>query len=152
MPADRHITNVSVPFTFEYKYRIGEPLDKFIDGLAAGKFVGTKCPQCGKVLVPPRTVCGSCFIGLNQYVELSATGTLTNFTIGRVKIAEGEVVQVPDPYVIGQIKLDGADSLIEGLVKKVDPRDVKVGMRLKAVFASEPKGSWKDYPHFEPIG
>jgi len=146
-----HLVKSFVPFTFGYKYRVGKWLDRYIDALAEGKILGVKCPDCGRVIVPPRSVCGTCHAKLEEFVEVGPFGELVNFTVGHVKIETGEVKDAGEPYIVGMIKLDGADSLITGLVKGVDPKGLKPGIRLKAVFADEPKGTVKDLAHFTPV-
>ena len=140
-----------VPLTFGYKYRVGAWLDRYIDGLAEKKILGVKCPSCGRVIVPPRSVCGICYKKPTEWVEVGPEGELKNFTIGYVKLDAGEIKDADEPYVIGMIKLDGADSLLTALVKGVEPENLKVGLRLRAVFADEPKGVVNDLTHFEPV-
>jgi len=151
MTEKHHLVKSFVPFTFEYNYRLGAWMEKYVDGLANKKILGVKCAKCGRVIVPPRSVCGTCNTKPTEFVEVGPTGELRNFTIGYVTIEAGEIKDAKEPYVIGMIKLDGADSLVTGLVKGVRLEDLKTGIRLKAVFAAEPKGTLKDLTHFEPV-
>ncbi len=45
------------------------------------KIMGTKCPACDLVYVPARSVCKYCFAQLDQWVEVSDTGTLQTYTV-----------------------------------------------------------------------
>lgn len=151
MSEKRHLVKSFVPFTFEYNYRLGAWMEKYVDGLAAKKIFGVKCTKCGRVIVPPRSVCGICNVKLTQWVEVGTEGELRNYTVGYVAIDAGEVKKSKEPYVIGMVKLDGADSLVTGIVKGVKPDELKAGIRLRAVFAEEPKGTLKNLSHFEPL-
>ena len=59
MSEEHRLTNVIVPLSFTYNYRVGAWLDKYIDGLGEKKILAVKCPECGKVILPPRQVCGN---------------------------------------------------------------------------------------------
>ncbi len=138
-----------VPITFLYRNRVGQALETYIDGLKDKKILGIKCPACDKVYVPPRTVCGCCHKKLDTYVEVEQQGTLENFTVAHVTIEGGEIKDA-EPYVIGMIKLKGADSLLSAVVKGVAVDKVKTGIRVKAVWKEETQGSYSDLAYFEP--
>ncbi len=152
MSQEHHLVNVIVPVTFEYHYRVGSFMERYLDELADKKIVGVECPKCGRVLVPPRSVCGSCFTRPEKWVEVGPQGELRNYTVAHVEIVDGEIKDSEEPRIIGMVKLDGADSLVCGVVEGVSEEDLKTGLRLKAVFVDEPKGSVKDLDHFEPVG
>lgn len=151
MSEKRHVVKSFVPFTFEYNYRLGAWMNKYVDGLSEKKIYGVKCPKCGRVIVPPRSVCGTCYTKPTQWIEVGPEGELRNYTVGYVTIEAGEIKKAKEPYIIGMIKLDGADSLITGLIKGIKPDELKTGIRLRAVFVEEPKGTLKDLSHFEPV-
>jgi len=48
------------------------------------------------------------------------------------------------PYVLALIKLDGADAAMAHVLGGVAPEDVRVGMKVKAVFAKEPTNTILD--------
>jgi uncharacterized OB-fold protein len=53
--------------------------------------------------------------------------------------------------VSAQIKLEGADTWLGGTIEGIDWHDVKIGMKVKAVWADNPEGKLSDIDHFEPI-
>jgi uncharacterized OB-fold protein len=55
------------------------------------------------------------------------------------------------PYILALIKVDGADTPFPHIVEGVDAEDVKVGMKVKAVFAEETTNTIRDLDHFEPL-
>ena len=147
-----NISETIVPLSFEYKYHVGQPLERYLTALSEGKILGVMCPKCQRVLVPPRKVCGHCNAETGDWTEVGPEGTLENYTLARVTIENGEIKDVPEPYVVGQIKLDGADSLLTAKVEAPDLEALAVGRRVRAVFAGEPKGTVHDLDHFEPVG
>lgn len=139
------------PLDFTYNYRVGSCLQRYIDALKGKKIIGAKCPQCGRVVVPPRKYCGECNKVRDEYVELSQEGTLENFTIGHVTLDKGRLNEADSPYIVGMIRLDGADNLLVGKVAGVSAGDVKAGMRLKAAWKDKTEGDYSDLDHFEPV-
>ena len=114
------------------------------------RFVGIKCPKCGKVYVPPRRVCGPCFVELTELVPVSDEGEIITYTVvsfGFVDPATGK--QKPVPYGYAVIKLDGADTYLLHYVDETDPAKIKVGARVRAVFEEERTGSMLDIKYFE---
>ena len=147
-----HMTESHVPLSFEYKYRVGQSMEKFLDGLAQGKILGVRCETCNRVVVPPRSVCGFCNQDMKQWVEVANEGVLVNFTVAHVYIDNGQVIPLSEPYVIGQVRLDGADSLLTAKIEASESETLSMGMRVRAVFSEQRKGTVKDLDHFEPIG
>ena len=55
------------------------------------------------------------------------------------------------PYVYAFIMLDGADVQFPHILGEVDLADIRVGMRVKAVWAAERKGTLHDIEYFKPV-
>jgi len=114
------------------------------------KITATKCGSCGKVFIPPRKICPACFTENTQWVNVSNEGTVISYTIARRQFAS-----IPRdkkmPVIWGLIKLDGADTALLHYLDDVRPEDVKIGMRVKAVFAESRKGVIRDISHFKPV-
>ncbi len=139
------------PLDFAYKYRVGSCLQRYIDALKEKKIIAARCPQCGEVVVPPRKYCGECNRVREEYVELSQEGTLENFTVGHVSLDKGRLNAAESRYVVGMIRLDGADNLLVAKVEGVSAAEVKAGMRVRAVWKEETAGDYSDLDHFEPL-
>lgn len=126
---------------------------KFLTELRDNKrFVGVKCPECGKVYVPPRRVCGPCYVELTELVPVSDEGEIVTYTVvsfGFVDPATGK--QKPVPYGYAAIILDGSDTMLLHFVDETDPLKIRIGARVKAVFEEERAGSILDIRHFELI-
>jgi uncharacterized OB-fold protein len=111
------------------------------------KIMGTKCPSCNRVYVPARSVCKECFGQLDEWVEVSDTGTLLTHTVAQ----EPSSVQPKEPPVVyGIVQLDGADTGLVHLLGEVKPDQLQIGMKMQAVFAEERVGSILDIKYFKP--
>jgi uncharacterized OB-fold protein len=119
---------ISVP----YSWTVGSILSRFYCELRDNaKIWANRCPSCGKVFVPPKIKCIDCYEDLHDWMELPGTGTVET--------------------AYGIIKMDGADTGMVHFIGDVDPEEVKVGMRVEAVFEDEREGNILDIKHFRPI-
>lgn len=150
---DRIIATSVVPLDFTYNYRVGPYLENYIQGLGKKKILGSKCPDCGKVAVPPRKMCGACntIMDVDGLVECGPGGTVENFTVGHVAVVKGVVEKLDEPQVLAMVKLDGATVPLLAEVKGVDPAAVRRGLKVKAVFRDPTENDLKDLSHFEPV-
>lgn len=134
-----------------FRWSAGTYGSRFLTELRDHKrFVGIRCPKCGKVYVPPRRVCGPCYVELTELVPVSDEGEIITYTVvsfGFVDPATGK--QKPVPYGYAAIKLDGADTCILHFVDETDPAKIKVGSRARAAFEEERNGSMLDIKCFE---
>lgn len=136
----------------EFNFWVGIVMDKFYDGLQEKKFIGTKCSKCGKVFLPPRNRCGDCFAKAEDFIDLPETGILKNFTVTSYKISERKSRNVKKDQIVGLVQIDGADTAMVVPVININPEDLKIGMKLKVVWAKNIKGHPDDIAGFEPIG
>lgn len=138
-----------------FRWSAGVHGSKFLTEIRDNKrFWGIKCPKCGKVYVPIRSVCGPCYTEMTELVPLGDEGTLITFSVvsfGFVDPSTG--LQKPVPYGYAAIQLDGADSYLIHFIDETDPEKLKAGMRVRAVFEEDGKrtGSMMDIKHFELI-
>ncbi len=136
-----------------FHYAIGLHGSKFFEALRDHKkILAIRCPRCGKVYVPPRGVCGECFVELHEFVEVGPGGSIGTFTILRYNFIDPETgEQKPVPYGYGFIKLDGADTLFQHYIDIEDETKVKIGARVEPVFAENRKGTIKDILSFRIV-
>ena len=139
--------------TQPFKYAVGMHGSKFFTETRDNKrFLGLKCPKCGKVYIPPRGVCGKCFVEMKDWVEVGPQGVIGTFTILRFAFIDPETgQQKPVPYGYGFIKFDGADTLFQHYINIEDESKVKIGARVEPVFAKERKGNIRDVEYFRVI-
>lgn len=138
-----------------YSWDNGFALTTYLDGFKHGKIRGSKCSQCNRVMIPARAFCEICNLhAVHDYYDLADTGTVETFTLSHVNWASAPL---PDGQVniFAVIAIDGAAEKM-GLCHRlgdVDPKDVKIGMRVKAVWkpAGEREGTVTDVIHFRPL-
>ena len=126
------ITVIETPIQLDYSYTPGVAASRFLKSIEKGKILGQRCPKCHKVYVPPRGACSMCGVATEEEVELSGKGTVASFAVTMVPSKD-----LPAPYVTAWILLDGADITSMFLVMEVDPKEVRLGMRVEAVWVDE---------------
>ncbi|HMK98876.1 MAG TPA: OB-fold domain-containing protein, partial [Acidimicrobiales bacterium] len=84
-------------------------------------------------------------------VELGNTGTVTTYCVVNVPF-QGQSVEIP--YICAQVLLDGANLAFMGLIQEVPSDQVRMGMRVEAVWvAPEELGpSMASVRYFRPTG
>ena len=143
----------------EFSWDTGIGIGNYVAGLKRGVILGSQCDNCHKVVVPPRTVCEWCFRPMSEIVQVKDTGTINTFSLCYVT---WDVKRITEPEIPAVISLDGASELSDtsvimgGIMHKigeVDTEEVKIGMRVKAVWkpAEERAGSITDIIYFKPI-
>lgn len=145
------VTGVIVPVSLDYLYAASPEESAFYRGLNEGRIVGQRCPTCQKVYVPPRSACPADGTPTAEEVEVSQTGTITTFCIVNVPFLGQKITP---PYVSAYVLLDGADIAVLHLILGVPAEEVRMGMRVKAVW--KPQEEWtyslENIDHFEPTG
>jgi len=139
-----------------YDMAPGEAYTKFFEGLREGKILGTKCPSCGLVHVPPKVYCQYCYLPLTQWVEVKDEGFVETAVVVYIA-AERERLEKPE--VVGVIRLEGSGDRYRypGLMHRIctEPEEVKssriMGVKVKARWATERKGSINDIECFEVV-
>lgn len=132
-----------------YRYSMGATTSKFFIEIRDHKrILGIKCPKCKIVFVPPRSICGRCLSSLEEWVEVSDKGTLQSYTI--VYYAT-PVQPAPTPLIYGIVKLDGADTGLGHMINGASYENLRIGMRVQAMFREERVGNMLDILYFRPI-
>jgi len=145
------VTMLTSPVRLDYEITAGAAASRFLRELVDGRIVGQRCPVCGKVYVPPRGSCPVDGVATEEEVELAHTGTVTTYCVVNLEFSP----LAPEiPYVCAQVLLDGADIALFGLVAEVPAADVRMGMRVEAVFAppDERTHSITSIKWFRPTG
>jgi uncharacterized OB-fold protein len=125
------VPRASIPLNPVFNWSVGNWMEYFYDSLKEGKIMGSRCPACGRVSLPPRMICERCFVREEEWVELPVTGTVQACTLASVMVAEnGDLVDLESPEIIAMVKHDGADTCIAA---RIEGADASVGMRVEAV-------------------
>ncbi len=145
------VTMLSTPMRLEYLFSAGIAQSKNLRGLAAGKFIGQRCPVCRKVYVPSRGSCPVDGVPTDEEVVLGNTGTVTTFCVVNVPFA-GQSIEIP--YICAMVLLDGADISFMGLIQEIPTDEVRMGLRVEAVWVppEELRPSMASVRYFRPTG
>jgi uncharacterized OB-fold protein len=135
-----------------YTWSTGVAIGTYLDGLKKGKLLGVRCRSCGRTMVPPRMFCEECFRTVDEFVQVQDTGTVNTFAICYIRT---DASRQKRPQLPAVIELDGATKGmgILHLLGEVRPADVKIGMKVRAVWkpARERKGDITDIRYFKPV-
>ena len=132
-----------------YSWQAGETASYFLTQLRDEKKIwGKNCPKCEKALIPPRKTCPFCFVQTEEWVQVADEGTVETFTVVE---RDTFIPPLKPPFAYAVIRLDRADTGLVHLLSEVEPKDIKEGMRVKAVFAEERTGSIMDIAYFKPV-
>ena len=135
----------------KYAWASGIAIGRFLNGLKDGQIIGTRCDNCGRVVVPPRIFCEWCFKPTESWVKLPDTGTVNTFSISYIT---ADTTRIKTPIIPAVIQIDETTNAgLLHLIENSKPDAVKIGMKVKAAWlpASERKGSITDIKHFAPV-
>lgn len=124
-----------------YRYTAGDAHKAFLRGLADGRIVGRRCPECRIVIVPARPFCPECSTATGEDVEVDDTGVLLGWTMRR---------RAGEQRTFALVRLDGADTAMLHLVDAA-PEALTVGGRVQARWAAERAGEITDIEAFVPV-
>ncbi|MGV0835506.1 Zn-ribbon domain-containing OB-fold protein [Mycolicibacterium thermoresistibile] len=145
------VTMLVTPSTIEIQHSASHPESAYLRALQEGRLLGARTGDDGKVYFPAREADPATGKVLDQFVELSDKGTVTTFAIINIPFA-GQ--RIKPPYVAAYVLLDGADIPFLHLVTEIDAAEVRMGMRVEAVW--RPREEWglgiDNISHFRPSG
>jgi uncharacterized OB-fold protein len=145
------VTMLVVPTTIEIQHTASLPESAFLRALEEGKLLGARTGKDGKVYFPAREADPGTGQQLDEFIELPDKGTVTTFAIINIPFA-GQ--RIKPPYVAAYVLLDGADIPFLHLVTEIDAADVRMGMRVEAVW--KPREEWglgiDNIDYFRPTG
>ncbi|GCB52789.1 Zn-ribbon domain-containing OB-fold protein [Streptomyces sp. NL15-2K] len=142
------VTGIVAHARLDYTYSPGRAQSAYIHALADRRIVGERCPSCRKVYVPPRGACPTCGQATSEQVEVGPRGTVTTFCIVNIKAAHTANLDIEVPYVYAHIALDGADLALHGRIAGIPYDQVRMGLRVEAVWTEGAR-----YPdHYRPTG
>jgi uncharacterized OB-fold protein len=110
-------------------------LQRFVDHLFAGRFVGERCPRCRRVYLPGKGYCPICVVVIAEEdeVEVSDTGCVTGYTVVTPVRYYGQ--RATEPFVVASVLLDGSDTpLGQQDIVGVPHEQLRRGLRVRAVW------------------
>lgn len=150
--AEREPVTIQVaPVEVEIQHSASHEESVYLRALQQGRLLGARTGRNGKVYFPPHGADPATGLATTDFVELPDKGTVTTFAIINIPFA-GQ--RIKPPYVVAYILLDGADIPFLHMVTDVDAADVRMGMRVEAVW--KPREQWgpgiDNIEHFRPTG
>jgi uncharacterized OB-fold protein len=149
---DRDPVTVQVtPSAIEIQHTASLPESAYLRALQQGKLLGGRTGKDGKVYFPAREADPATGQQLDDFIELPDKGTVTTFAVINIPFA-GQ--RIKPPYVAAYVLLDGADIAFLHLIQEIDAADVRMGMRVEAVW--KPRDEWglaiDNIQYFRPTG
>jgi uncharacterized OB-fold protein len=149
---------VTVPWSGDLRYAWddGVAIGRYLAELKNGKIIARSCEGCRRIMLPPRMFCELCWRPSDEWVYVQDTGVINTVVISHVdwkatRVPEGERYFTP-----AVIEIDGASPGMGILhhIDEIEPYDVRIGMRVKAVWKSprQRTGAITDIRYFKPLG
>jgi|GEM_PF-23826 len=136
------------------RFATGPVMGKFLNAFKEKRILANKCPQCGRLQLPPREVCAECRVRATEWVEVGPEGVIATPDITYYASPDplsGETRETP--YISAHFLLDGCkdhETLWHEL-KMTDFDKVKRGARVRPVWNDKRVGAITDIQYFEII-
>lgn len=145
------VTMIVTPISMTIQHTASHEESAYLRAIAEGKLLGARTGEHGKVYFPPHGADPATGQPTTEFVELPDKGTVTTFAIINIPF-QGQ--RIKPPYVAAYVLLDGADIPFLHLVADVDAHEVRMGMRVQAVW--RPREEWgfgiDNIEYFRPTG
>jgi uncharacterized protein len=136
-PADEPVTRMDYLASITYRNPVPPGATRAVAASRENRLLGQRCPVCERVYAGGRGYCpiDAVELGPDHEVDLSQTGTITNFTIITPVQYPGQTET--EPFVRAFVLLDGFDVILPYQPTiELPADDVRVGQRVSAVWAS----------------
>jgi hypothetical protein len=145
------VTMIVTPVSLTIQHTASHEESAYLRAIAEGRLLGAKTGENGKVYFPPHGADPATGQPTTDFVELPDHGTVTTFAIINIPF-QGQ--RIKPPYVAAYVLLDGADIAFLHLVAEIDAHEVRMGMRVEAVW--RPREEWgfgiDNIEYFRPSG
>ncbi|MEE2853327.1 MAG: OB-fold domain-containing protein [Actinomycetota bacterium] len=145
------VTMVVTPVSLTIQHSASHEESAYLRAIAQGKLLGAKTGENGKVYFPPHGADPATGQPTTEFIELPDKGTVTTFAIINIPF-QGQ--RIKPPYVAAYVLLDGSDIPFLHLVADIDAHEVRMGMRVEAVW--KPREEWgfgiDNIEYFRPTG
>ncbi len=145
------VNMIVTPVSLTIQHTASHEESAYLRAIAEGRLLGAKTGEDGKVYFPPHGADPATGQPTTDFVELPDKGTVTTFAIINIPF-QGQ--RIKPPYVAAYVLLDGADIAFLHLVAEIDAHEVRMGMRVEAVW--RPRDEWgfgiDNIEYFRPTG
>jgi uncharacterized OB-fold protein len=136
--ASEPVTMMDYEASITYTTPVPDAIVRSNEAITQGIFLGLRCPTCGRTYTGGRGYCPVDAVAMTaeHEVELPQRGVLTNFTIVTPVQYPGQTET--EPFARVHVLLDDTDVVLpfQELIE-VPNDDIRIGMRLAAIWASE---------------
>jgi uncharacterized OB-fold protein len=138
-----------------YAWDNGVAIGRYLAELKEGRIIARICHKCHRIMLPPRMFCELCFRPTDEWAYVEDTGTINTFSIAYVNWDASRRGPKEPPLIPAVIEIDGASAGmgIMHMLGGVNPKDIKIGMKVRAVWKKpeERTGAITDILYFKPI-
>ena len=142
---------IVTPISLTIQHTASHEESAYLRAIAEGTLLGARTGKNGKVYFPPHGADPATGLPTTDFVELPGKGTVTTFAIINIPF-QGQ--RIKPPYVAAYVLLDGADIPFLHLVADIHAHEVRMGMRVEAVW--KPREEWgfgiDNIEYFRPTG
>ena len=142
--AFRDVEILDMRMEFAFRHSLGK-LSRFFLALEERVLLGSACPTCDAVWLPPRPVCPD-DLAVTTWVELGQRGRL----FAGAASAYSLKTSGDSRLVLGYVEVEGATSLLFQQIRNLGDREPEHGLPLKLVWNDEPVGHPMELFWFEP--
>lgn len=132
----------------DYLYTVGLAGERFFREIRdSARLMGTYCPQCDLLYLPPRVYCEDCFEPLDEWEEVSNKGRIAAYSVAH-RGPDGRPLERAETWVL--VKFPGVRG---GLIHRLNlpPEAASIGGEVEAVFEEHRTGSLADIRYFKAI-
>jgi uncharacterized OB-fold protein/putative sterol carrier protein len=140
------------------RFATGPYMGRFLRTLKDKKIIGTKCPKCGRILLPAREICSECRVRSDEWVEVGPKGQVRYMDYAYYASPDpltGETRETP--YGSIHVRLDGCkgNETFTHFIRRdqIDRIQLgwneKPGTRVRPVWNKNRTGSIHDILYFE---
>lgn len=138
-----------------YAWDTGVAIGRYLAELKKGRIIARACYKCRRIMLPPRMFCELCFRPTDEWLEVKDTGIVNTWSICRINWDASRRKKDEPPLIPAVIEIDGASKGmgIMHMLGEVDPDDITMGMKVKAVWKPEDErtGAITDILYFKPL-
>lgn len=144
--AFRDIELLDFPLQFDFRHSLGK-VSRFFLELEQHRLMGTRCPKCGSVWMPPRPLCPDDQT-ITQWVPVAQRGRLEAATVSAYTMSTDGG---HDELVLGYVTLEGVGTrLLQQIRNYGDAGRLVQGLPMKVVWADAPVRHPMELFWFEP--
>jgi len=146
MAIQPEILTKSFELAYTYTRSTGPLIGRFLTALRERQILGVRGSD-GRIIVPPAEYDPETSAALDALVPVADAGTVTTWCWVKEPLSHH---LLRHPFAFALIRLDGADVPLLHMVDAGDEGAMRAGMRVRARWAEETRGSITDIACFEP--